>query len=877
MNIFIPVHGAPDPGEESVGGKGRNLAVMARAGFTVPGFFVVTAEAFLDTVGAVGAEEDIGERIASAGISGELRLEIDRAIDATGLADGMLAVRSSAVGEDSAALSYAGQLDSYLFVSRGDVIDCIGRVWASAFGERATAYRRSNGLEGAFPRVAVIVQRMVDADRSGVAFGIDPISGDRDATVISAVLGLGEGLVGGELDADTYIVRRDSVASTIAEKRQRVAFDAAGGKFTTLEDVPADRWSRPALEPDEIGAIATAARALNALFGAPQDVEWCLAGGELHLLQSRPVTNLAGIPADRSGRSILWDNSNIIESYAGVTTPLTFSFVRDVYSVVYQELCRILGVDEESIERNRPIFEMLGLIEGRIYYNLLNWYRVLALLPGYSVNARFMEQMMGVRERLEQTPTIIPSRRNPYLRLGLSLYRLVANLLSLPKSIEAFQRHLDATLAPLEDDPAGMRERSPSELVELFAMLERELLERWRIPILNDFYTMIFFGLLKRTIEQWKLDENGTLHNDLLSGEGGIISTEPLRRLRDLSNIILRDPDLAALMGGDDEALALRALLDHPAAGAPARAYLKKFGGRYVGELKLETITPAQDGRILVHMLAGYLRQGHLDGAEEGGRGMLLRADAERRARAGLRGPFRKLLFNYLLRQTRTRVRNRENLRFERTRVFAVVRELFLAIGAHFRYEGIIDDHRDIFYLGKEEIFSYINGTAITTDLRGAIALRRAEFAAFEREHPADRFTTHGMVPHGNTFGVDDPAAADQGAPADGVLRGTACSPGIVRGVVRKVTDPGSARPLDGAILVAERTDPGWAPLFPTASALLVERGSLLSHSAIVAREMGIPAIVGIAGLMGTLVDGELVEMNGATGTIRRLTDGEAP
>ncbi len=175
------------------------------------------------------------------------------------------------------------------------------------------------------------MQRMIDADRSGVAFGIDPIAGDRAATVISAVFGLGEGLVGGELDADTYIVHGGTITSTIAEKKQRVAFDAAGGKFTTLEDLPAGHWSRPALEPDEINAIADATRALNALFGAPQDVEWCLAGGELHLLQSRPVTNLAGIPADRSERSILWDNSNIIESYAGVTTPLTFSFVRDVY------------------------------------------------------------------------------------------------------------------------------------------------------------------------------------------------------------------------------------------------------------------------------------------------------------------------------------------------------------------------------------------------------------------------------------------------------------------------------------------------------------------------------------------------------------------
>jgi pyruvate,water dikinase len=866
MRIVHP--GLDEAGEESIGGKGRSLALMTRAGLAVPPFFVVTAEAFLEAVGPLVAEGSIAADADSLPIPDALAAEIGQAVASLGPGDAMLAVRSSAVGEDSAELSYAGQLESYLFVRRADLLDCVRRVWASAFSERAIAYRRNNGVAG-LPRVAVVVQKMIDAETAGVAFGIDPIAGHRDAVVISAVYGLGEGLVGGELDADTYVVRSGEVASTIAAKRARVVFDRAGGAFTTTEDLPPELRDRPVLDRPWIDAIAGAVRRLNALFGAPQDVEWCIADGRLQMLQSRPVTNLAGIPADPSGHMILWDNSNIIESYSGVTTPLTFTFVRDVYSEVYRELCRILGVDEETLDRNRESFEMLGLIRGRIYYNLLNWYRVLALLPGYSVNARFMEQMMGVRERLEETPSVIPSRRNPYLRLALSLYRLVANLISLPSNIDAFQAHLNATLSRFEDDPGLLRGMEPAALAGVFRMLERELLRRWRVPILNDFYTMIFFGLLKRVIEKWKLDEHGTLHNDLLSGEGGIISTEPPRRLRELSNLILAHPSLAAIIAGDDESLALRELLDHPEAGPPARDYLRKFGGRYVGELKLETITPAQDGRILVRLLAGYIRQGTVPG-DDGSHAARLRAEAERRVKGELRGPFRRMLFRFLLRGTRARVRNRENLRFERTRVFAVVRELFLAIGARFAYEGIIAGPRDIFYLGRDEIFSHIEGTAISTDLRALIALRKDEFAGYEGDDPADRFATRGVVYHGNPYHAD--GGATGGAPeADGDLHGTPCSPGIVRGRIRKVTDPATAPPLDGAILVAERTDPGWAPLFPTASALLVERGSLLSHSAIVAREMGIPAIVGIAGLMRTLVDGEEVEMNGSAGTIRRL------
>ena len=835
------------------------------AGYPVPPFIVVTTAALRAMIGEASVDRD---EIDALPIPPGLHDQLTDALATAGLGDGPFAVRSSAVGEDGADLSYAGQFESLLFVPRDELIDAIRHVWRSAYAPRVAEYRRMHGVDAALPGVAVIVQRMIDADRSGVAFGVDPVGGARDAVVVSAVWGLGEGLVSGLLDADTYTITPDGTEARIARKDEMIAVDRERGGHTVRRPVAAELREAPALDDAMLDRIATMTRDLGRTFGRPQDVEWCVAGDTLHLLQSRPVTGLGALPPDPNGHRILWDNANIIESYAGVTTPLTFSFVGDVYTEVYREFCRILGVDEETIERNGAAFQMLGMIKGRIYYNLLNWYRMLALLPGYSINAAFMEQMMGVTERLEETPSIIPSRRNPWLRLGGSVARLLTTLARLRGEIARFQRHLDATLAPYEG--SDLRGLAPHELIETYRLLERELLRRWRVPILNDFYTMIFFGLLKKSIASRGIDPAGTLHNDLLSGEGGVISTEPPRALRAIADEIRKHPDLAASFVDDAPSAAMRALSDYPAVADLVRAYLARFGSRYPGELKLETITPAERPELVVAMIAGFLRQTEVANDEGVDRAAAIRESAEERVRRAIRAPHRRVLFNYLLRQARERVRNRENLRFERTRVFAVVRTIFTALGERFHAEGIIDDPRDVFHLTKEEIFSWVDGTAVSVDLRGLVALRRVEHARDAAEPPpGDRFETRGMVYQGNTFR----SAVARVAPEDGSLSGIPCGGGVVRAVARRVVDPGAAPSLEGCILVAERTDPGWVPLFVAAKGILVERGSLLSHSAIVAREMGIPAVVGIPGLMEWIVDGEILEMDGASGVVRRVSE----
>jgi pyruvate,water dikinase len=243
-----------------------------------------------------------------------------------------------------------------------------------------------------------------------------------------------------------------------------------------------------------------------------------------------------------------------------------------------------------------------------------------------------------------------------------------------------------------------------------------------------------------------------------------------------------------------------------------------------------------------------------------------IRARAEREAASRLSGP-RRRIFMAVVRETRRRIRDRENLRFERTRVFGLVRRLFLALGARMAESGALSAPRDVFYLTKEEVFGYLQGTGVTADLRRLAPQRREEFSRYEREPaPPDRFETVG-APSLNVKCQMSNVECPEGA----ALRGTGCCPGVVRGRVKIVRDPLASGDLSGRIMVAERTDPGWTVLFPLAAGLLVQRGSLLSHSAIVARETGLPCIVAIPGLLENIRDGECVEMDGATGEIRRL------
>ena len=891
---------ASDPGalrEAEAGGKGMNLARLAAAGLQVPPFFVVGTAAFrpvlaqpavraaLEGLAARDLSTPAGAEAASAALR-EVVLAADpgplRALCADGLSralpaqvDGappFVAVRSSCVGEDSAAASFAGQMDTFLFVRGPDeVARAVQRCWASAFGARALSYRHQQKIDPARVEAAVVVQLMVPGQVSGVLFSASPLDGRRDVAVISATWGLGEGLVSGELAADGYVALKASgelVSQDLQPKQKQVVFDTARGGGTTSIEVPQERQGAACLDAAAVRDLALLGAKIEALYGGqPQDVEWTRREGTTYVLQSRPITKLPPPPPEGAPR--VWDNSNIIESYSGVTSPLTFSYIRFAYGIAYRESCELSGVPLQEIKLSGQTFDsMLGLLQGNVYYNLDSWYRLLALFPGFEKNQERMEQMMGVRQALRIASE--RPRRSGLQKLWMRwcMARNFWNVNRLVREFEDnFRREYHQKWALVEWSKVDLQ-----GCWEGFHAAVRAFLYRWQAPLVTDFCAMLFVGRLKELTVRWGLDPEGALQNDLLCGEGGIESTEPTRFLMRLAADVRKDPQQLAWLEATPDGECLPALRARPEL-APLRArvedYLRRYGFRCMNELKLEEPSLRDRPDFMFAMLKNYARQADLDVAAMERREQEKRAAAEATARQRLGFGPRRWHYWWVLKQARKHVKNRENMRFARTRTYGLLRELLSRIGALYQERGILDHWHDVYWLQLDEVLGFIDGTATCTDLRGLAAVRKAEFARFKAEpEPDDRITTLGAVHAGNPFRKPPPPAKDGGD-----LVGTPCCPGVVRGRVRVIKSAADDLTLKGEILVAPRTDPGWVPLYPSASGLLIERGSLLSHSAIVARELGLPAIVNIPDLIRRVKDGALVEMDAGRGVVRVLEE----
>jgi|AGTN01.2.fsa_nt_gi Phosphoenolpyruvate synthase/pyruvate phosphate dikinase len=546
---------------KKLGGKGRNLAILADRGLPTPEWLAISPAAFYMSLSANSLESwpQLGMKdravLASTVLpSARLMAELRATIDFNGWTDELFAVRSSSREEDGAELSFAGQLESVLNVPVSQLAEAIARVWRSAFTPGIDLYRNINGISAPALAPAVIIQRMLAPSAAGVAFGADPVSGDRNVVVISAVSGLADKLVSGEVDSATF-----TVAGRIITKSHKS--DLAN------------------MTKEEVLQVVELVEKAGNIFGGPQDVEWAFQEGKLLILQSRPVTgleNFAAPPAEpklvsiqileeplnaksylepvakvggtktacEDNRLDLWDNSNIGESYPGVTTPLTFSFARAAYERVYIDFSRLMGVNSKTIEANSYIYpQMLGLIRGRIYYNLINWYRLLALFPGFKMNRKFMEQMMGVKCELPEeflkefnSSASFGEKASDVIALAQSVPNLLYKWNKLPRTISDFNQRVEKSF---ELVPTDFESLSTSQLYQLYRKLEKELLEKWDAPIVNDFFAMIAYGVLKGLCEKW-IQEPG-IHNQLLCDETGIISTEPAKLQQRLAEIASTD------------------------------------------------------------------------------------------------------------------------------------------------------------------------------------------------------------------------------------------------------------------------------------------------------------------------------------------------
>lgn len=849
-----------------VGGKAYGLHKLFFAKANVPLWFTITTEAY---------------ETSNQGLSSEARLLIkDAWLKLQNGSSRPVAVRSSAIDEDTEDLSFAGQMESFLnIVEEKDLYDAVEKCWASAFTKRAVAYRREHGLDQLGIKVAVVVQLMVDASVSGVIFTADPVKGDKNNLVISALWGLGEGLVSRGLNADNYTVSRDGkiLSKDISSKSMKIISKPGGGVLD--KTLSGEESKKESLSERDLLRLSKIGKKLEREFGFPLDIEFCFDGKDFYILQARPITTLKS----KLGR-IVWDNSNIIESYSGVTTPLTFSFISRAYSIVYWQFCEALGMSKAVIKANEPTFRnMLGLIQGRVFYNLISWYRLVSLLPGFSWNKKFMEGMMGVKEslNLQSEELDLKNKRGrilDFFHMLLVGLRMFFNQLRLEGLILDFHSNFNKIYKDCQD--FNIPKRKPAELLKLYQKLERDLLWEWKAPIINDFSAMIFYGILKNLVVFWGLDSTGSLQNDLLCGEEGVLSTEPMQAIMRLAQYVQAAPKLKEVFNTRTPEAILDLIYkkaEYSDFSQRINAYINAFGDRCINELKLESSTLKENPVFLIAMIKNYVASGASDPNRQKDREKEIRRKAEEIAKKELGFKLSRLLvpkrvfFFWILRHTRRAVKNRENQRFARTKVYGVAREIFRTLGEYFAKEKLLNSSSDIFYLNYDEVWAFIEGRSTLTNLKALVDLRRAEFKKYqEMPPPDDRFETSGTVYHNNQF----TNTSRDSTPIEGeknIIRGLGCCQGKIEGEVKVVLSPSQDIQLKGEILVASQTDPGWVLLFPSISGLIIERGSMLSHTAIVAREMGIPTIVGAIDATKRLKNGDKVVLDGAAGIVRIL------
>ncbi|MBK21851.1 MAG: phosphoenolpyruvate synthase [Flavobacteriales bacterium] len=847
--MFIESGQIKNQDNPKIGGKARNLLKLESLRMNVPPWLVIPSDVLEST-----PIDTINQALKSHQLI-------------IGNTDARFAVRSSAIDEDSEEASFAGQFETFLNVTSQNLLSAIKEVKNSAKSDRVKQYRKNKGLPEN-QEIAVVVQKMIDAEISGVAFGADPVTGDMDSKIISAVYGVGEGLVSGELNSDNYKIINGDINKTIVKKEHAFVVNSNRDGISKVS-VSEKLVSASAMRDNQVKEVVYILEVLGAKLEKPQDVEFAYNKDELFLLQTRPITTLR--KKIKTDQFIIWDNSNIIESYPGVTTPLTFSFIIKMYDAVYRQFSLLMGVSSKEVDSNKDVFSnMLGLIQGRVYYNLLSWYRALALLPGYSLNASFMEKMMGVKERFELKKQKSVSKTIALLRFGTAIVKILYNLISLPRQRVKFLEVVDATIRRYQK--MNFDSLPPEVVISHYKEFENVLLTKWKAPLVNDFFAMIYFGILEKLTKKWVKSQNQNLHNDLLCGSNDIISTEPVKRILEISASVQENNEAKEYFIANSrediwEIIKGKKFSD---ISEKIHEYLTLFGDRCVGELKLETFSYNQQPEVFVGIIKSYVEQGIIVSKGATGVEKKLREEAGQKVNKAFKWNIpKKFLFKYVLRVTRTLVSARENLRYERTRAFGMVRVMFASIGRQFHKAGVINNDRDIFYLTQEEIFDFIKGTAVTANLKRLIDIRKEEFEKYKQmSPPSERISTHGIVYVENDFN-----SIAETLTLNGDIKGIGCCPGRIRGKVRVVNSPDECNSLNGDILVTSSTDPGWVTLFPTASAILVERGSMLSHSAIVSRELGIPCIVGITGLLKVLKTGDELEMDGATGELKLLTD----
>ncbi|MCU1433778.1 MAG: Pyruvate, water dikinase [Pseudarthrobacter sp.] len=879
-----------------VGGKALNLGRLAAADFPVPPGFCLTTAGYrmaapteldaiagrLDGAGQDGAGQDgAGQGGAGMGRAGGLpdgdRDDLARRAretvaeapvppaveaavrDAYAAMGGVpVAVRSSATAEDLPFASFAGQQDSYLDVVGADaVVDAVRLCWASLWTDRAVAYRTTNGISHREVGIAVVIQQMVQARTAGVLFTANPVTGTRTETVIDAAPGPGQAVVSGAVNPDHFVL------------------DTASGRLLQQPDGTA-----PSLTGAQLLELAALGDAAQRLMGAPQDVEWVIdVGGKAWLTQSRPITTLYPLPADdpldgQAGADGTSDGGSGADTRVYLCGTLLQGLTRPITPMGLSVLGLMRGsnkgpwkyvnpglrmyVDLTPLLRNKSgrqsLVKVLPLADGRSA----------ALLPALLDDPRFSVVRRPRNNRGGEGP-ITPARARSKgtegtqsLGLFLRLIPPMARALLWPeRELRRARRYQDRLAARLVLPLPATAARRLQHTEDIMATTINGLIQA-TLPAPSVGYLMLAAArrLLRGIAKPRELEAvlRGLPHN---------VTTMMDLELWNLTVSLAMDPESRRVfteLNPDGLASRYKARMLPAAAQSGLQEFLAKYGHRAVAEIDLGMPRWSEEPDHILGMISNYLR---VDDPEQTPDRQFARAadHAEARigdlvARAGSAGRLRGRLVSLCLRRTRQLAGLREFPKFCIILVLAEMHRQLSEVGAELVRNGVIDAAGDVFFLDFDELRVGLRGA----DLKGIVTRRRRLYDVELRRRRVPRLLL--------SDGTDVEAAAKPQPAAGDHLTGTPASAGTATGKVRVIMDPVGARLEPGEILVAPSTDPGWTPLFMTAGALVMEMGGVISHGAVVAREYGIPAVVGVADATTRLRDGQSITVDGAAGTV---------
>ena len=879
-----------------VGNKAYNLNRIQELGLRVPPAFFVTNLAFQRFLG----EARLGEKIQhcsrnlESGPPDRLRVaarkiqrlvtasplpgEIDEALRAMRkglLPDTTLIVRSSALGEDSTTASFAGQLDSVPNIGSDLELEAaLLQCWASLWSERSLSYqltfgRRLNGMD-------VVVQRLVTSEISGVLFTLPPtgLGVGRDDLIVEYCQGHGQALVSGQTAPG------------------RLAISRIGYQWQELE-VPATPVAERSLlfNRELIGHLARSAIKLEELFGAAQDIEWTMDSvGRLFFLQSRPITTpgdsrrrpstVPGLPEKRP-RIFHWSNVNLCENYPGAVSPFLYSIASAGYYHYFRNLAKAFGISGRRIRQVEPQLQSLVGVHGcHLYYNLTNIHEVLRIAPCGDQLARYFDHFIGAGSQPASGP---PERGKLRVRIGtladlLELSRVVARTtwqyLFLPRRVTEFERVADEFAAQTSEEQ--LRARSLPHLLEDLRGFLRIRYHRWTNAALADTAAMVSNGGLRHLLKKGFPGEADSLHSSLLNGLPDIISSEPVVQLWELARQIRNNSDLSRLFKKSPRQIQRRLSQgnEFKTFQESLVGYLSHWGFRCTGELMLTVPSYLEKPQVVLEILRNFAatesespavsiqRQAAKRLAETE---RVIRDLSGRRLKPYILLPNLSLLFRVLLRWTHRSLSLRERCRLKQAMLYQRCRRIVLRMGEHLAAAGQLERSEDVFFLTHLELENLAAGTEMfPAGTSGLVSLRKLAQRKLAGSEPPEHLT----LAQGCYYFPDD-RQSSRDLPFLDKLSGTAACGDKVRGRASVLTDMSEfGRLQSGDILVTPQTDPGWAPAFCLISGLVVERGGILSHGAIIAREFGIPSVVGVRNAVRDIGHGQTITVDGDRGHV---------